>query len=183
MAKFVPITVRLKSGEELVIREAAPEDAAALLDFVDQVSRESDYLTFGPGEFGITLEREQEFLETVRHKPNAIFLIGLLGHEVVASLSFAGGGRPRIAHVGEFGMSVRKAYWEMGIGTAMLKAFLDWARQTGVIRKVNLRVRVDNPRAIALYEKCGFRVEGRISRKMQVNGKFYDTLLMGKAID
>ena len=59
MAKFVPITVRLKSGEELVIREAAPEDAATLLDFVDQVSRESDYLTFGPGEFGITLERSR----------------------------------------------------------------------------------------------------------------------------
>ena len=181
MAKFVPITVRLKSGEELVIREAAPEDAAALLDFVDQVSRESDYLTFGPGEFGITLEREQEFLETVRHKPNAIFLIGLLGHEVVASLVCWNSELHRPCR--RVWDDVRKAYWEMGIGTAMLKAFLDWARQTGVIRKVNLRVRVDNPRAIALYEKCGFKVEGRISREMQVNGKFYDTLLMGKAID
>ena len=47
-------------------------------------------------------------------------------------------------HAGEFGMSVRKRHWNKGIGQALLAAFLTWCRNSGAIRKVNLRVWVDN---------------------------------------
>jgi len=52
-----------------------------------------------------------------------------------------------------------------------------------VVRKVNLRVRVDNTRAIALYESLGFVTEGRLTRDTAENGEFFDALIMGKAID
>jgi RimJ/RimL family protein N-acetyltransferase len=183
MAKFQPVSVKLKDGGELLIREAAPEDGEALLEYLDAVSGESDNLTFGPGEFGVTLAEEQEYLRKMQERKNGIYLLGILDGEIAATLSFAAGGRPRIAHVGEFGMSVRQPHWHRGIGTALLSAFLDWCHETGIIRKVNLRVRADNQRAMALYEKCGFKVEGRMSRDMRVHGGFVDTVLMGKEID
>ena len=43
----------IKDGRVLLIREAAPDDARAVLDYVEDVSRESDYLSFGPGELGL----------------------------------------------------------------------------------------------------------------------------------
>ena len=61
MTKFEPMEVILKTGETILIREASEADAEALLAYVDTVSGESDNLTFGPGEFNITLEQERQF--------------------------------------------------------------------------------------------------------------------------
>jgi hypothetical protein len=44
---------RLGGGHVLLIREAAVADARALLDYIKAISAESDFLTFGPGEFGL----------------------------------------------------------------------------------------------------------------------------------
>lgn len=183
MPKFQPISISLKNGETLEIREATTEDAASLLRFVDAVSGESENLTFGPGEFGITLAQEESYLAAQQKLSNSIYLLGLINGEIVSTLSFAGGLRPRIKHGGEFGISVRKPHWNKGIGRAMLSSFLAWCRQTGEIRKVNLRVRVDNQAAIHLYEQAGFKIEGRRSREFQINGQFVDIFLMGLEID
>lgn len=80
-------------------------------------------------------------------------------------------------------MSVLKAHWNKGIGTTMLAAFLDWCRGTKEIRKVNLRVRVDNHAAIHLYKKAGFTTEGRKSREFQIGDGFIDSFLMGLELD
>jgi RimJ/RimL family protein N-acetyltransferase len=69
------------------------------------------------------------------------------------------------------------------VARALLEAMLAWAHAGGVVRKVNLRVRADNVRAIALYERLGFVREGRLTRDLLVDGEFHDTLLMGLAID
>lgn len=183
MQKFQPVRISLKTGEELEIREAVPEDARSLLAYVEAVSGESDNLTFGPGEFGITLAQEEEYLAALVKRSNAIYLVGLIDGEIVANLSFAGGQRRRMQHAGEFGMSVRKRHWNKGIGQALLAAFLTWCRNSGAIRKVNLRVWVDNSAAIHLYEKFGFKVEGRRTREFQLAGEFADVFFMGLELD
>ena len=183
MGKFQPKRLRLKSGEELEIREARSADAASLVQYVEAVSGESDNLTFGPGEFELTAAQEAEYLEAMAKRSNAIHLLGLLDGEIVASLSFAGGLRSRMRHAGEFGMSVRRMHWNKGIGNVMLSVFLDWCRRSEEIRKVNLRVRVDNHAAIHLYEKHGFKLEGRKTREFLLAGVFVDVLYMGLEID
>jgi RimJ/RimL family protein N-acetyltransferase len=61
----------------------------------------------------------------------------------------------------------------------MVDALVDWARATGFVTKINLRVRTDNPRAIALYKRKGFVIEGTISREMFLDGKYYSHHWMG----
>lgn len=53
----------LRSGAQLVTATPDVGDAAALLAYVNRVAAESDFLTFGPGEHGITLAEEVAFLE------------------------------------------------------------------------------------------------------------------------
>ncbi len=183
MAKFEPLEVILKTGETILIREASEADAEALLAYVDTVSGESDNLTFGPGEFNITLEQERQFLTSFQQQENSIYLIALLDGEIIGSLSFGGGQRKRTAHTGEFGLSVLQEHWGKGIGTALTKALLDWCKTAGTIRKVNLRVRPDNQAAIQVYRKLGFKEEGRVTRGLCVDGRFYDLILMGIEID
>ena len=48
--------VQLRDGQVVTIRSVVPEDAAKILEYVDRVSGETDYLAQGRGELGWTLE-------------------------------------------------------------------------------------------------------------------------------
>lgn len=175
--------IRLKTGETLHIRPAIVEDAQAIIEYVNIVGGESDNLTFGAGEFGMTVEQEEAFLKKVTESKNAVYFVAEIDGSIVATLSFSGGPRPRNEHTGEFGVSVLKAHWGKGIARALIQELIDWSRKTDVIRKLNLRVRSDNASAIKLYRSLGFVEHGVISREFQVDGIFYDSIIMGLEID
>ncbi|NMB24181.1 MAG: hypothetical protein GX986_01465 [Firmicutes bacterium] len=62
MGKFLAVEATLNSGERLLIRETTTADAPQLIAYIEAVASESDFLTFGPGEFGITIEQEKAHL-------------------------------------------------------------------------------------------------------------------------
>jgi hypothetical protein len=75
ISKVEPKTHELVDGLRLFIREATAEEARSVLDYVQQVCGESDFLTFGPGEFGFGEQQEKEFLQTIgKQKTNMSFL-------------------------------------------------------------------------------------------------------------
>ena len=154
-----------------------------MVEYVDAVASESDYLAYGPGDLDLTVEREREIVENYAKSENMIFLVGYIGDELVSIANFASSKRSRLRHRGELGMSVRKKYWRHGIGQAMLQALIDWAKGTGIIRKIDLEVISSNVPAIRLYEKLGFVKEGTIRRALFINGQFVDTHIMGLLID
>ena len=169
----------LKNGRQLLIRQAEADDAAALLKYLDVISGETDFLSFGPGEFDLSLSEEAEFIQSCGSNDNGLFLVGVMDEKIVAGLTFAGGKRRRMRHSGELGMSVVKDCWGLGIGSLLLDALIDWARQSNVVTKLNLRVRTDNYRAVALYRRKGFIVEGTIRKDFLINGKYFDHYWMG----
>lgn len=174
---------RLKNGQTLTIRPARKEDAAAVIDYLSIIGGESDYLTFGQGGFGATTEREEAFIEDMARSDNQLMLGAWLGGELAGHLGFNAGQRERTRHMGEVGVTVRKKYWSLGIGSELLKYLLAWARESRVIRKINLRVRSDNRRAIALYQRLGFVEEGLITREFMIDRIFYDCIQMGIKVD
>ena len=161
----------LKDGSRYIIRKTTVADANSMIEYVYQIASESDNLTFGKGELNITLEQEEEFLESITKISNGLHIIADLDGKIIGSLNFTGGGRPRIAHTGEFGVSVLKEFWGHGVGTRLVEYLIDWSRETGIIRKINLRVRTDNYTAIQVYKKLGFVEEGLITREFIINGE------------
>lgn len=172
-----------KDDPPLTLREAEPQDAERLLAYIEQVAGESENITFGPGEFGLSVEEERKFLQQSAETPTSLYLIAEVAGEIAGTLSFSTGKRPRLRHAGEFGITVARKYWNCGIGSRMLAYLIEWARQNGTIRKINLRVRVDNLPAIHLYEKYGFVQEGRNTREFYLHGKFVDAYIMGLQLD
>jgi RimJ/RimL family protein N-acetyltransferase len=169
----------IKDGRELLIREAAGNDTAEILAYLAVISSETEFLTFGPGEFRLTEAEEFDHLEKYRRAENCIYLLAFLEGKLAGTLSFEGGARPRTRHTGEFGTSVLREYWGAGIASALMDSLLEWSRGTGIIRKINLRVRSDNLRAINLYKRKGFSIEGTLTKQMFVGGRYYDNLWMG----
>jgi RimJ/RimL family protein N-acetyltransferase len=79
-----------------------------------------------------------------------------------------------------FGMGIGdEAYWSKGYGTEALRLFLRYAFRELNLRRVSLDVFSYNPRALRCYEKCGFRVEGRIREAISKEGKRHDDIYMG----
>lgn len=173
---------QLKSGKQLFLRNAALDDASNFIEYLTIISAESEYLTFGEGEISRTLEEEKRFIAESLISDTNLFIIAEIDDAIVGSLVFRGGKNPRIRHIGEFGVSVLKKYWGLGIATFLIKYLINWAKET-IIKKINLKVREDNENAVNLYYKLGFKKEGIISRYFLVKGKYYSSIVMGLEID
>jgi len=165
------------------IREATGADAPALLSYWRRIGGETAFLTFGGEGPGTTAADQRDVLEQMAASDNAIALLAEEADEIVACLTFSGGSRAWTRHAGEFGISVVASHWGRGIGRRLLEMLLTWAEGGGVVRKINLRVHPDNARAIALYQSLGFVAEGRLTRETCVDGEFFDSIIMGRAID
>ncbi len=168
---------------DYIIRKAKVNDAKHILEFINIVAKESDNLTFGAGEFDVSLEKEINYIKKLEKEDNQIMLVAVIGEEIISTLSYSGGHRSRIRHCGEFGISVKKKYWNNGVGKAMINSMFDWAKTSKYCEKINLKVREDNETAIKLYKKMGFIQEGLIVNDMKINNEFVSSIFMGKMID
>jgi RimJ/RimL family protein N-acetyltransferase len=174
-----PLKIGLKNGNLLSIREAMTIDSAKIHNFVHKISAESEFLTFGPGEFDIKEKEERDFIQSRLDSENQIYLIASIDDNIAAILNSNAGQRPRTRHSGEFSMVVKKECWGLGIGSVLMDTFIAWAKSTQIIKKINCRVRTDNHPAIRLYKRKGFVDEGIIRKEIFFNGRYYDLLWMG----
>jgi RimJ/RimL family protein N-acetyltransferase len=175
--------IALKNGLQFTLQHAGPSDAEQILAYFEQIASESENISFGSGEFGMSVEEEQAFLRQSAEAPTSLYVLAKIAGEIAGILTFSTGKRARLQHAGEFGISVLRKYWGLGLANRMLTYLIDWARQNGTIRKINLRVRVDNLPAIHLYEKYGFVQEGRPTRDFYLHGEFVDAYMMGLQLD
>ena len=79
-------------------------------------------------------------------------------------------------------MSVRKDCWGLGVGSRLMDTLIDWATESNEVTKLNLRVRTDNERAIALYRRKSFAIEGTIRKDFLIDGKYFDHYWMGREL-
>ena len=88
-------------------------------------------------------------------------------------------GRPedRLADLGI--MIGEKEYWSQGYGTDAMLTVLRFAFYQMNLNKVSLGVFEINPRARAVYEKCGFVEEGRGREEYYQDGRYVDVIRMG----
>jgi RimJ/RimL family protein N-acetyltransferase len=79
----------------------------------------------------------------------------------------------------ELGMALAREWRGRGIGSKLLEAAIDWAREHGA-HKLILGVWPHNTAAIALYRKFGFVDEGLRPKLMRrASGELWDVLEMG----
>ncbi|MDL2253563.1 GNAT family N-acetyltransferase [Ruminococcaceae bacterium OttesenSCG-928-I18] len=168
----------LKDGKVLSIDRAWPAEALAMIEYLETVTGETEMLAAGQGEMGLTLQGEEAYIEGMAEADNSALLRGMVEGEIVSVASLDGGGRPRIRHTAELGISVRKAFWGLGVGDAMMAALLDDAEECGVLHSIYLGVRADNRTAFKLYQKHGFRACGLRRDYLHIGSAYQDELLM-----
>ena len=170
--------MQLKNGKQLLIRKAEKKDASQLIQYLNKVGGESDNLLYGANEFNMTAEQEEQYIQDTNSSDTSVLLVGLVDDKIICVGNIFASTAERIAHQGDLGMSVLRQYWGLGVGTHLMNALIDFAKNTDKLEIIHLQVRADNKRAIAIYKKMGFQEIGVFPKYTKINGKYYDDILM-----
>ena len=162
----------------LTLTTLAEPDAPALWRLMDELDYETKFMMYEPG------ERRRDFSEVrailaCAEAGKDFFIAAQTEEKLVGYLSAQRGSCRRIAHSAYLVVGILPAYQGQGIGSAFFKKVDVWAKQNGITR-LELTVMCENARALRLYKKNGFRIEGRRKNAMLVDGRYRDEYYMAK---
>lgn len=161
---------------DFYIREVMVSDAESLIEYLKVIGSESDNLTFGKKGLPISVKEEEKFIESLLEKKHSKMYLAIKDEEIIGqtSLSEYSG---RMGHYSELGITVKKDYWNNGVGKSLMNKIIEYAKKND-IELIDLQVRSDNARAIHLYEKFGFKKWGTYPALFKIDDKYYDVDLM-----
>ena len=126
-----------------------------------QTSEETENMARYADEFTMTAEEENKYLRELEENPRAVMISAYIEDKLAAN-----GGlnlvslRERCKHRAEFGISVKKDYWGIGVGSAVMEAIIESARKANY-EQIELEVVDHKKRGIGLYNKFGFEIYGK----------------------
>lgn len=169
----------LRDGTRVLFRPEKPSDLDMLKAMFLNLSEDTRRFLTRP----ITEERIEGWITNLDYK-KALPIVAITTEQKgqeriisVASLDFYSS--DAIKHKTEFGITVHDDYQNRGLGIILTNHMIDIARQMG-FKKVYLRVVTENERAIHVYKKCGFHIEGELKMEYwnYVTGEYGDDYQM-----
>lgn len=166
-----------------IIRSAIESDAKNLSEIRLQIDGETENLDRARGEAYLDEFGFKKLIIGDTERNHNLFLVAEVNGRIVGFSRCEGTTLKRMAHKVEFGVCVLKEYWGYGIGKNLLKQSIQWA-DSNEIKKISLSVLETNEKAIFLYKKYGFEVEGTLKKdKRLADGNYYNTVLMGRLME
>lgn len=165
------------------IRSSVESDAKVLSELRLKIDGETENLDRESGEAFIDEAGFKQLIETDTTESRNLFLVAVVDNVIVGFSRCAGTYLKRFSHKVEFGVCVLKEFWGYGIGKNLLTESIGWADANN-ISKITLNVLETNTLAIEMYQGLGFEIEGTLKNdKVLSNGKYYNTILMGRFND
>lgn len=160
---------------DLVIRRAQPSDFEAIAHHL------SDPLVF-PGTLQAPHASPEVWRKRMAEMPETDYVLVALADGRFAGFAglHATGKSPRRAHAMHLGITVSGEWQGKGVGRALMNALLDLADNWLNVIRIELTVFTENARAIALYEQCGFEIEGTHRAYALREGRYADTYSMAR---
>jgi len=153
--------IKLKDGRDCVLRNGTEADGEAVLENFMLTHAQTDYLLSYPDESSMTAEQEAAFLKAKTESENEIEIMAEVDGKTVGLAGISSlGNREKVRHRADFGISVDREYWGLGIGRALTDACIECARKAGYVQ-LELTAVAENAHALALYRSEGFVEYGR----------------------
>lgn len=180
---FEEKTITLKDGRTCLLAPTTPEYAQEMIDFLKQTAEETPFLLRYPDEITYTLDEEAAILGRLYEEPHSVMMLAIVDGKVAGNCSIGGvGNKRRVYHRCSLAIALKKEFWGLGIGTAMIQYLTELAKRIGYER-MELDFVDGNDQAKALYEKCGFVLGGRRIKAMKYDdGTYRDEFFMSKEL-
>ncbi len=151
----------IKNGMECCLRNADENDGQLVLDNFNLTHAQTDYLLTYPDENSFDVIQESQFLKEKTDSENEIEIIAIVNDTIIGTAGIeAVGTKYKVRHRAEFGISVLKEFWGLGIGQALMTSCIECAKSAGY-SQLELNVVAENVRALSMYKQAGFVEYGR----------------------
>jgi putative acetyltransferase len=160
--------------EDIVIRAARPMDCEGIAALANMPGYRWGTLRL-PHQ---TPEATLKWLESLNPANNVSLVVEKSGR-IIGSGGFERQ-TGRRAHVAYLGMGLHDEFCGQGIGSRLLRELITIADDWMNLRRIELTVYVDNARAVALYERHGFAMEGTHRDYAFRGGAFVDAYAMAR---
>ena len=165
---------------KLTIRMVQTTDAQGILDIINPIIEDGCYTVLDQP---FTLQQEVDFIDGFDER--GVFnigidesrgvIVGFQNVEPFAAFTSA------FDHVGIIGTFVSRNYRRKGLASQLFEETFSSARLNGY-EKLFAYVRSDNPNALAIYEKHGFKTIGTAKKQAKVNGHYIDEVFIEKLL-
>lgn len=167
-------TVRLTDGRTATLDWLREDDLPEVVEALNSVIREGKYL-FMNNEI-TDIEEERRWFERSTRE-GMLYLVARIEGKVVGGASIHPQTDKR-THIAEFGIYIQEGYRNIGLGTILTKTFIEIAKQHG-FEILQLSVYATNKKAFHVYQKCGYKECGRLTRDVKfLDGTYTDRILM-----
>ncbi|HWA30057.1 MAG TPA: GNAT family N-acetyltransferase [Rhizomicrobium sp.] len=159
------------------VRTLVEADAAAMRDI------RLEGLRLHPECFGADLEIEEAMSveDFAARMKTGITFGGFLDGALAGIVVFVKPRSKKTGHTGDLGaMYVRKAARGTGLSDLLIETLIGHA--VNAVEQIKLTVNAENPHAIRLYERHGFRTIGRWPNSLRVGDRTYDELIMLRTV-
>ncbi len=162
------------------IRQATADDAASYnAHLLKMVEEPHNGISRHAGEYTETVEETRNHLTSIYESHNQVIFIALnTDNQVIGDCSGFASQRISRQHNVGIGLTVDADYRRQGIATALMKQMIQWAYATSHVYRLELEVFTDNLRALNLYLKLGFVLEGTRHKAFRKHGQFKDAYIM-----
>ncbi len=174
-------TFKLRNDLPLLVRNAVVQDTENVLIFLKNVFSETDFLDLTSDEFSRSKKQQEDIIKFYKASSNSLMLLGIYKNDIAGILTLTGKIGIKMFHRSILGLAVKKRYWGIGIAHSLMEAAIIACANSPII-KLELEVVTTNHRAIALYKKFGFSIDGIIKYAKIYENKLYDHYIMSKLI-
>ena len=175
-------SMTLKDGRSAILRAPEMRDARAMIDLLKTATAETPYLSSYPEEITMSREDEERWIAGHRDSPLTYDILCEVSGEIVGSCNLTRIKQQKMRHRATLGISIKQAYWNLGIGSAMFREMIEIARAWG-IEQLELEYIEGNARGVRLYEKMGFRTVAERPNAVRLrDGTYLSEFIMIKTL-
>ncbi|MCE5171110.1 GNAT family N-acetyltransferase [Paenibacillus profundus] len=145
------------------------------------LDEETSFMLYEPGERNTTVEAQRDRIQGMLQSGRSIIYVAEEHDTLVGYIAGLGSDIQRTKHVLYIVIGILQDYAGQGIGTQLFNELLDWANEKDIVR-LELTVMAHNERAIALYRKIGFTIEGVKKCSILVKEQYIDEYMMSRLL-
>lgn len=181
--RFNKKEILLGNDDICILRSPEEHDVNKFIEYLKITSNETHFMARYPEEVNMDINEQINFITNILASDKDILISAFINNELIGTIGLTCiKNHIKTKHRATLGISIKKEYWNKGIGNILIKEALNQGIKMGY-KQVKLGVFSNNIKAKSLYEKNGFEVWGNINHAFKLkDGTYYNEIIMAKFI-
>jgi len=160
-------------------RNLQVEEAETFWKLMNQMDQETKYMLYYTNEREKNIPLLTNIIQNANE--NGFLKVVEIDNTLVGYISAQREVLIRSKHCAYIVIGILKNYHNQKIGSTLFELLIDWAK-TNNIKRLELNVLCENEKAVHLYKKYGFEIEGIRRNSTLLDGEYKDEYYMAKIL-